>query len=209
MNVLDLFSGLEGWSTPFRERGHNIFRVEINPDFPAEHRDINNFYPSQLPWDWWNTDIILASPPCTAFSVMQIGRNWNHDDTPKTERAQEGLDLLHLTLTIIRVLRPYYFVIENPVGKMRKLIPSAMERRTVTYCQYGEKRMKPTDLFGGFPPSLALKPMCHKGSPCHTPAPRGYYSGTQGMSSAQSAKIPRELALAVCLAAEKDLGFPS
>jgi hypothetical protein len=203
MNVLDLFSGLEGWSTPFRERGHNVYRVELNPRFPAEHRDIFDFHPSQLPWQ---PDIVLSSPPCTAFSVMQIGRNWTHDHQPKNEKALLGLRLLTRTIEVIQAINPRHFILENPVGKMRRMPHLAhLERRNVTYCQYGERRMKPTDLWGAFPPSLVLKAPCKNGMPCHDRAPRGSTTGTQGMDSATAAKIPYALALDVCLAMEETL----
>ena len=203
MKVLDLFSGLEGWSQPFRERGHEVYRVELNPRFPAEHRDVMDFNPEALPW---KPDIILASPPCTAFTVMQIGRNWTHDHQPKTDSARLGLMLLGRTIELIQMMRPKFFIIENPRGKMRKMPQMVkFERRTVTYCQFGEKRMKPTDLWGGFPPSLVLPPPCKNGDPCHISSPRGSTNGTQGMDSAEAAKIPRELALRVCIATEQSL----
>lgn len=203
MNVLDLFSGLEGWSSAFRDRGHSIYRVELDERFPAEHRDILDFNPELLPW---KPDIILASPPCTAFTVMQIGRNWTKDHKPKTERAVHGLKLATRTVDLIKEMNPMFFVIENPRGKLRKLpVMDGLERRTVTYCQYGENRMKPTDLWAGFPPSLILNSPCKNGSPCHISAPRGSMNGTQGMDSALSAKIPYALSLQICLAAEKDL----
>lgn len=203
MNVLDLFSGMEGWSQPWRERGHAVYRVELDPRFPAEHRDIMDFDPANLPW---KPDIILASPPCTAFSVMQIGRNWTHDHQPKTDKARHGLMLLERTLAVIAQVAPRWWVLENPVGKMRRMPQLAEhERRTVTYCQYGERRMKPTDLWGGFPPALVLWPACRNGAPCHDRAPRGSTTGTQGMDSAAAAKVPRMLSLAVCEAAEASL----
>lgn len=205
LNVLDLYSGLEGWSTPWRERGHEIYRVELNERFPAEHRDVMTFEPSQLPW---TPDVVLASSPCTGFSVMTIGKNWTHDHQPKNESARNGLMLLERTIYLIEAFRRLnsglIFVMENPRGKMRKMPQLALyERRTVTYCQYGERRMKPTDLWGGFPRELILKAPCKNGMPCHDRAPRGSTTGTQGMDSAESAKIPRELSLEICIASEK------
>lgn len=195
LRLLDLFSGLEGWSGPWRERGHEVFRVELDPRFPAEHRDIMDFDPAQLPW---KPDVILASPPCTAFTVLQIGRNWTHQHEPKTDKARLGLALLNRTIEVIDQIQPQFFIIENPRAKMRRM-PQMMrfERRTVTYCQYGENRMKPTDLWGGFPPGLVLANPCSNGDPCHVRAPRGSTTGTQGMDSAESAKIPRNLSLAI------------
>lgn len=231
MKVLDLFSGLGGWSEPFKERGHEILTLDNEPKFGADYQeDILTFDFSELPW---KPDIILASPPCEKFSVMTIGRNWNTDHTPKTEGAKQAIKLVERTLETIDGLNPTYFIIENPRAKLRKLdIMSNLERRTVTYCQYGEKFMKPTDLWGRFPPSLILKPVCKNGAPCHISAVRGSVTGVQGGNrtkfrggmiedmihlystdirrqelSALRAKVPYALALDVCLSAEKDLAI--
>lgn len=158
-------------------------------------------------WDNFGfPDVILASPPCEGFSVLNIGKNWTHDHRPKTARAREAIFLVKRTLRLISDLNPRFFVMENPRAKLRKM-PEVqnLERRTVTYCQYGETRMKPTDLWGGFPPSLMLRPPCKNGAPCHVRAPRGSQTGTQGMKGPIAAKVPYALSEAVCLAAEKDL----
>lgn len=42
---------------------------------------------------------------------------------------------------------------------------------TVTYCQYGDTRMKPTDIFTNYP-KPNFKPPCHNGDTCHDRAPR-------------------------------------
>lgn len=203
MRVLDLFSGLKGWSQPFADRGHETFCVELNPRFSADHRDVFDYEP---PVGYF--DIVLASPVCTGFSVMHIGKNWTHDHQPKTDSARLSLRMVERTRYIIAKARPKFFVIENPRAKLRKLpVVADLQRHTVTYCQYGEKRMKPTDLWGGFPSSLTLKAPCANGMPCHVAAPRGSMTGTQGMESAESAKIPYPLALSVCLAAERDLSL--
>ena len=157
MRIVDLYAGLRGWSQPWADAGHETFCVEIEPRFTADHRDVFDLDIAKL--KAWGPDVVLASPPCTAFSVMRIGRNWNFDHTPKNDTARHGLKLLERTLEIIKALEPRFFIIENPMGKMRKMPQlEHLERRHVTYCQYGENRMKPTDLWGGFPPSLQLAP---------------------------------------------------
>lgn len=209
MKVLDLFAGLRGWSEPFEARGHEVRTLELNKAFKdiTYRMDVRSFAVNPDRWlDGWRPDVLLASPPCTSFSVMTIGRNWTKDHQPKTDKARLGLELVGATLGLIDKLDPRYFVVENPRAKLRKMPQMAhLERRTVTYCQYGEANMKPTDLWGGFPPSLALKAPCKNGAGCHTAAPRGSMTGTQGRDSAECAKIPAGLALAVCLAAELDL----
>ena len=206
LNVIDLFSGLEGWSQAWRDRGHNVFRVELNTKWPAEHRDVLTLTPDMLPW---KPDVILASPPCTSFSMMSIGTHWTHDNQPKTPTAEMGIRLVRTTLAFIKATKPKYYVIENPRAKLRKMEEMnqpALFRSTVSYCQYGENRMKPTDLWGQLPKGFAFRPMCHNGAPCHEAAPRGSRTGTQGMNSADSAKIPYELAKEFCIACEEAIG---
>lgn len=209
MKVLDLFAGLRGWSSAFSDRGHDVRTLELDLNFPdiTYYADIEEFAADPDKYlCGWRPDIILASPVCAAFSVMNIGKNWTHDHQPKTVTARHGLAMLEAAVLSIEKLHPKFFLLENPRAKMRRMpVLSKFERRTVTYCQYGEQRMKPTDLWGGFPPSLVLLPPCKNGDPCHIPAPRSSSTGTQGMSGVVSAKIPYALSLAVCLAAEEDL----
>ena len=66
-------------------------------------------------------------------------------------------------------------------------------RYTVTYCQYGETRMKPTDIWTNHP-APDFKPPCKNGDPCHEPAPRGARTGTQKLkNSVEKARIPPQL----------------
>lgn len=212
MKVLDLFAGMEGWSKPFRDRGHDVFSTDFDPKFKVNLvKDVLDLTPDDIPW---KPDIILASPPCESFSVMNIGKNWTgpedeHPHQPKTDRARLGLRIIERTIWLINELKPMYFIIENPRAKMRKMpIMQMFDCRTVTYCQYGMRWQKPTDLFGGFPPSLSLRPMCSRGSSCHESAPRGSRTGIQGKHSPeQRAIVPYDLSMEVCLAAERDLSL--
>lgn len=47
-----------------------------------------------------------------------------------------------------------------------------LPRYTITYCQYGDTRMKPTDIWTNHP-NPSFKPPCSNGDSCHKPAPRG------------------------------------
>jgi len=205
LRVLDLFSGLNGWGDPFRARGHEVIGIDLAPRCPATiHADLLTFDLDTLPW---RPDVILASPPCEGFSVMNIGRNWHHDGRPKTDTARLGLQLVERTLAIVAELDPRFWVMENPRDKLRALsVTAELERRTVTYCHYGEERMKPTDLWSDrWPPSLDLAPPCKNGDPCHVRAPRGSTTGTQGYGDYwQKGVIPRPLSTAFAQAIERD-----
>lgn len=203
MKVLDLFAGLGGWGSAFTERGHEVVSVDIDRRFDVTlHADVFDLDARELIARFGRFDIVLASPPCEAFSVLQIGRNWTPPPThePKTDAARLALRLVEKTVALIDALQPSFWVMENPRAKLRKLAPvQPFERRTVTYCRFGMKWMKPTDLWGGFPPSLVLPLPCrtipgetvigedgleyavdNAGEPCHIAAPRGSRTGVQG-----------------------------
>lgn len=210
MKILDLFAGLRGWSMWAEQQGHDVVAIDNDPKFnDVQHGDINDIPEVLRILGGWRPDLILASPPCEGFTVMNIGKNWYHDGRPKTDRARQALVNVRSTLDLIRLFQPYYWVIENPRGKLRALdVMSPFERRTVTYCQLGETRMKPTDLWGGFPPSLVLPSPCKNGDPCHVAAPRGSRTpgSVQGQKNAPDrAKIPALLAELVITAAERDI----
>lgn len=201
MRVLDLFAGTGSATQAFQDRGHQVIRVEVDKQFVADYRDV-------MELDWQSLghfDFIWASPPCTAFSVASIGHYWNKDGTPNHAGAHEGLNLVQQAITIIKGLKPTYgFIIENPRGMLRKMaIMQEFDKTTVTYCQYGDSRMKPTDLFG-FVKGWTPKTPCRNGDSCHERAPRGSRTGTQGIRGAKNrSKIPYELGVEICQAIER------
>lgn len=224
LRVVDLFAGEGatstegGWSSAFRARGHEVFSVDFDPAYsPDLVADVLDLSPASFPW---RPDVVLASPPCQGFSIAQLGRNWAaplpkamvaryphlNRAIPKTEKAALGARLVAKTLSLIRGSGAAFWVLENPVGKLRKHpVVAGLERRTVTYCAYGREFMKPTDLWGGFPPSLVLRPRCRPNDPCHVAAPRGSRTGTQGRPRLESTHVPFDLSLAIALAAERDV----
>jgi hypothetical protein len=189
MRVLDLCAGLGGWSRPARERGHDVITLDLDPRFGTD------IVADVIEWDVPETlvgsvDLVTASPPCDAFSVLNIGKNWTKppSNLPKTPAAEQALRIVVGCLRVIEEVRPRWYVIENPRAKLRRVIEDrwpdlGRTRQTVTYCQYDEPMMKPTDLWGRFPPSLVLRPPCRSGDPCHIKAPRGSTSATQGFGA--------------------------
>jgi hypothetical protein len=192
MKVLELFAGSRSIGKAAEEIGMEVFSCDLI-DFGGINyvADIREFDYSKIPFV---PDVIWASPPCTGFSVAAIGRNWNHDKTPKTDTARLGIELVKKTIEIINHYNPKHFFIENPRGMLRKMpIMEQFKRHTVTYCQYGDDRMKPTDIWTNSD-IWTPKPACKNGDPCHVAAPRGSVTGTQGLKGAyERSKIPHEL----------------
>lgn len=208
MKVIDLFCGLGGWSAAFKERGHDVFTLDKSKRFsPTLCKDILDVKASDLPQ---RPDIILASPPCEGFTRLRYAFNWKvsevGENIPISVKSRLGIKILQKTVALIHELQPRYFIIENPVGKMRHMPEvGQFERRTITYCQYGSDAQKPTDLWGGFPPRLALLPTCKAGAACHTTA-AGSAKGAivKANDAAARALVPYPLSLAVCLAIEAE-----
>lgn len=190
MIVFDFFSGTGSSTQAFEDAGHTVYRFELDEKFTAtENVDIMKLNAKYLIEKYGQPDFIWASPPCTAFSVASIGYHWTGGKRayePKTEFASYSQKLVAHTVQLIKDLNPTKgWLMENPRGVLRKLpVVANLPRNTVTYCQYGDTKMKPTDLWGVVP-DWKPKPMCKNGEPCHVAAPRGARTGTQGLKGAK------------------------
>ena len=231
----ELFAGKQSWSVPFRERGHHIYTTDIE-DF--EGIDLVADFLNTKPEDFLaftdgrRPDFIFASPPCEGFSIAGIRFHFNRtvdplgnaEWEPISETAKLGIALIKHLLYIIEELNPRYFFIENPRGALRKMpFMQHLERKTVTYCSYGDHRFKPTDIFGKHPASWRSRNMAKvgrgepwideegvhwvlkaDGTPSHHYAPRGWKEGgTQGTKGYwERSHIPPDLAREICSAIE-------
>jgi hypothetical protein len=199
MKILELFAGSRSVGKVAERMGMEVFSSDL-----VEFEGIN--YPiSILDFDVkkvpFQPDIIWASPPCTSFSVASLGYHWTGGKgayIPKTDGARLGIELVKKTIEIIEHFNPTYWFMENPRGVLRKMpFMADFKRTTVTYCQYGDERMKPTDIWTNSNVWVP-RPMCKNGDPCHVAAPRGSKTGTQGRSNAyERSKIPEQLCVEI------------
>ena len=202
MKVLELFAGTRSISKAFEARGHQTFSVEWSKDFDniSLYADIGTLKASDIiKLCGGIPDVIWASPDCATFSVAAISthRRKNKDTgslEPISDYAKFCDDVDRNVLKLIDELKPRFWFIENPRGGMRKMEwMQDRPRYTVTYCQYGERRMKPTDIWTNHP-NPQFKPPCKNGDTCHEAAPRGARTGTQGLKdSREKAIIPEAL----------------
>lgn len=201
MKVLELFAGTRSIGKAFEAAGHEVYSVEWDKNFENIdlYADIMTVTAKDIIDKFGHPDIIWASPDCTTFSIAAISHHrrknpitGNLDPVSDYAKFCDAVD--QHVLELIRELNPKYYFIENPRGGMRKMTWMAgLPRYTVTYCQYGDTRMKPTDIWTNHP-DPKFKPMCHNGDKCHEPAPRGSRTGTQGLKgSKERSVIPAKL----------------
>ena len=201
MKLLELFAGTKSVSKAFERTGHETFSIEWDTRHPgiSWYTDVMKVEADDIVARFGIPDVVWASPPCQSYSIAAISHHRTRDSTwmlrPKSEIAQKSDDLVWHTLHLIYRLQELnpdlIWFIENPRGGMRKTpMMKGLPRYTITYCQYGDTRMKPTDIWTNHP-NPGFKPMCHNGDPCHARAPRGAKTGTQGLDGAiERSRIP-------------------
>jgi site-specific DNA-cytosine methylase len=194
MQTVELFSGTASFSQVAERLGHKIFTIDNNSSFePNLIKDINTLMVQDLPY---KPDVFWASPPCQGFCIPAVRYHWKNKK-PISKTSIIGVMLLERTIELIKILEPKYWFIENPMAMMRKqdiwnFIPH--ERTTVTYCQYGDTAMKPTDIWHNLYGWKGKR--CKNGMNCHVSAPRGSKTpgSTQGKIGAMDrGRIPSGL----------------
>lgn len=196
MKVLELFAGTRSISKAFEARGHETFSIEWSEDFEniSLRADVSTVTADMILERFGRPDVIWASPDCTTFSIAAISHHRRKNPEtgnldPVSDYAKFCDEVDQHVLDLIRALKPRFWFIENPRGGMRKMAwMKGIPRYTVTYCQYGDKRMKPTDIWTNHP-APRFRPPCKNGASCHERAPRGSRTGTQGLKGSKERSV--------------------
>ena len=172
-----------------------MFSVEWDKDFENInlYENISKLTAEEILCAFGKPDVIWASPDCTTYSVAAISKHRRKEKNGNLAPISDYARFCDATnahvVDLIRELSPRFWFIENPRGGLRKMdFMQGLPRYTVTYCQYGDKRMKPTDIWTNHP-NPQFKPPCHYGDPCHEPAPIGSRTGTQGLANSKEKAI--------------------
>jgi hypothetical protein len=185
MDVLDLFSGLGGFSQAFLDRGHRVLRIDNDARFQdIPHTvimDVRHYKPDH------HFDVVLASPPCTEFAPWAMPASWHPDRNPTP-----SLELVEEAIRVIRSARPRFWVIENVRGSVRFLRP-ILGRPVCRSPQY---------LWGEFPILYQTGMNVGKNNG-RLPVGKGKETLPPGpMRPAIRSKIPLVLSMSLCLAME-------
>ncbi len=109
MLVIDLFSGLGGFSKAFKEAGDEVLTFDNNPKFRADFSwDLANYEAAiRILRGIAVPDVLLASPPCVEFSKANM---------PRYPDIVPDMALVHATKKIIDAIEPKTWVVENVRG---------------------------------------------------------------------------------------------
>ena len=161
-------------------RGHEVYSVEWNKDFENIdlYADISQVTAQDILEKFGHPDVIWASPDCTTFSIAAISHHRRKNpETGNLDPISDYAKFCDATdqhvISLIKELNPTYYFIENPRGGMRKMTwMQDLPRYTVTYCKYGDTRMKPTDIWTNPSESKISAYVQEWGSVSHTSSKR-------------------------------------
>jgi hypothetical protein len=129
--ILDLCGGTGAWSEPYRAAGFDVRLVTL----PAG--DVRTYEPPAGPIYG-----VLAAPPCTEFAASGA-RWWAAKDPGK---LAEALEIVAACLRIIERVRPWFWALENPVGRLARFI--GPYRYTWQPWEFGDPETKRTCMWG-------------------------------------------------------------
>jgi site-specific DNA-cytosine methylase len=197
----------------FEKAGWETYTVDWEKDFePTLCCDVNTLTVEKIVELCGGVpDFVHMSPDCTSYSVAAIFHHRKQNkDTGELVAITDYAKFCDKTNTyiidlIVNQLKPKFYTIENPRAAMRKMsFVKDLPRYTTTYCQWGDTRMKPTDIWTNIPnPNF---PCCRNGDKCHESAPRGSQTGTQGIKGSKDrSRIPDALCEYIVELCEKNI----
>jgi hypothetical protein len=160
--ILSLFDYTGNWSRPYKEAGYNVIRQDIKlgqdifsdtiPAAVADHVEGNPVHG------------ILAAVPCTDFAGS--GARWWKEkenqpayyegkDVEFESTVEMSIFFVISVLFIVELFNPKWWVIENPVGRMHKLVPEVGKPKMYfNPTDFGHPYTKRTALYGNFNTNL-------------------------------------------------------
>ena len=160
--ILSVFDFTGNWSRPYAEAGWDVIRIDTKlqndgfEEFSINVADLTTDWFYENIFDSFETiDGILLAPPCTDFAVSGA-KHWAAKD--KTEstlfgdvnRLDEYVNLVYQCLNIVDLCEPYFWALENPVGRIASLVPELGKPWYFQPYWYGDTYSKKTGLWGNF-----------------------------------------------------------
>lgn len=163
--ILSLFDLSGAWGQPFADAGYNVIPIDIQDGLDVMKMDPEYLYDEMgIEGDIYG---ILAACPCTDFANSGAKHFKGKDADGRTEASK---DLVIRTLELVETLRPKFWVVENPIGRIetykdkktgeRKQMTGLPEARmSFDPWNFGHAYTKKTQLWGKFNAELPLAPV--------------------------------------------------
>lgn len=165
--IISLFDYSGSWSKPYRENGYNVIQQDLKlgqcivddtvPNAIKDYVDGNKVYG------------ILSAVPCTDFAGSGA-RWWNEKETMPANYAGDNVKFkntielsmffVFATQLLVELFNPVFWCIENPVGRIHKLVPEIGKPKLYfNPCDFGDPYTKKTALYGNFNTNLKMNPV--------------------------------------------------
>ena len=151
--LLSLFDFTGNWAYPYQQAGWNVIIWDIKHtcDMYSQFSDVmdacTDYFYENIFDNYGTVDGILAAVPCTDFAGSGA-RWWAEKD--RNGSTEKSLELVYQTMRIVDLCMPDFWAIENPVGRLSRLVPELGKPRYFQPYHYGEPYTKRTGLWGEF-----------------------------------------------------------
>ena len=203
LRVLELFSGTGSITKAFRNSGHEVISLDIDPRHPPSIcQNILDWRYKDLPRGHF--DVIWASCPCEQYSVAR-----SNASTPRDLMLADSLVLR--TRDIIEWFAPHCWLVENPTSSQlwqRFAWPRLVK---TSYCSWGFPYRKHTSIATNT--DLCLRAPCGGAGVCeqmrgarhkeHAQKGGGGWCEKKYHTTDELHRIPEELCRAVVLYCER------
>jgi hypothetical protein len=161
--ILSLFDFTGNWSKPYREAGYHVMQIDIKKGqdvFEVMAKVMADQVQAREEGFEWRVHGILAAPPCDDFASS--GARWwqEKEKLPSKYRdrgtfefkntVEHSVAMVLATLEIVEQLKPAFWAIENPVGRIRSLVPEIGAPWFFNPCDFGDPYTKKTAIYGKF-----------------------------------------------------------
>ena len=206
MKVVELFAGTQSCSKVARELEYNTWTTDWDGHFNCDLTGdiLDEKIQDQIMEEIKDCDMVWMSPECTKWSLSAGNTYWTKYRMPKRKDVYDSIKMM----LFCRFVADYcikhnkLFFIENPNGRAVWIMDNQYLKRC-WYCQYGDTRAKPTNLWTNIDMEFRT---CFNGNPnCHhESAPRGSKTGTQGLKgNMERSVVPRQLCVEILDQLEK------
>jgi hypothetical protein len=148
--LLSLFDYTGAWAEPYLGNGWTVFQLDIKLGTDIMEIDTMWLYENVFDNSPDGTvDGIIAAPPCTDFS-RSGAQYWPEKD--RNGDTDKSAELVRQVLRIVDVCMPDFWAIENPVGRLNRVVPELQPYGPWYFQPYdfGDPFTKKTGLWGEF-----------------------------------------------------------